>query len=80
MLMVPQAISHEMKASATSLYDLMDSFDLDMLQLNVESCRSIINYLDDKRIATEQEDDETYGFKKRKHFIDVKQYEAAWLL
>ena len=47
-MMVPSAISHEKKTSAQKyapLEELMDSFDLEMLQLNIDTCSSIINYL-----------------------------------
>ena len=41
----------------TPLDDLANEFDLDMLKLNVESCRSIVDYLRKKRDAQRQQSD-----------------------
>mmetsp|Transcript_26345 Transcript_26345/g.56561 ORF Transcript_26345/g.56561 Transcript_26345/m.56561 type:complete len:586 (+) Transcript_26345:176-1933(+) len=81
-MMVSPAISHEKKAGAqtyTPLDDLMDAFDLDMMQLNVDTCRSIINFLNDKRESVEQGEG-TYAYKKQKNSLDIKSYEATWQL
>ncbi|KAL7542682.1 hypothetical protein ACHAXR_011987 [Thalassiosira sp. AJA248-18] len=58
------------------LEDLMDSFDSEMLQLNIDTCRSIISYLDDKKDTQEGGGDIPVYPKQ----IDQKYYEGAWQL
>ena len=71
--------SNERKTEQTSnkFEKLMDSFDLEMLQLNIESCRSIIRYLNEKK--TSVVDDGTPQ-RNQRHYLSLELYEAAWQL
>ena len=60
------------------LEELMDSFDLDMLRLNIDTCRSIIEYMDAKRETIEQGNGAT-ALMRTEH-LDLQEYEAAWQL
>mmetsp|Transcript_31173 Transcript_31173/g.65969 ORF Transcript_31173/g.65969 Transcript_31173/m.65969 type:complete len:624 (+) Transcript_31173:91-1962(+) len=59
------------------LEELMDSFDSDMLQLNIDTCDAIITYLRNK---SEEHDNGHPGEWKREHCVDLREYEAAWQL
>ena len=58
---------------------LMDSFDGEMSRLNVDACRAIIDYLDDRRDSVER-GDEPSARETRKYCLDRKMYEEAWRL
>jgi len=60
-----------------SLEDLMTTFDLDMAQLNIDTCQSIVNHLDEKRKLAEREKD-VNAFEER--CLDTKAYETVWQL
>ena len=75
------AVSNENKAPPDQKYakleKMMDVFDREMLELNIKTCRDIINYLDEKRdcvIGGASSDG------KRRHLIELKLYEKAWQL
>lgn len=61
------------------LKDLMTSFDLEMAQLNIDSCRSIVDYLKEKRIWVEQGND-LNSFEERRSYLDPSAYESVWQL
>jgi len=61
-----------------TLEKLMDSFDLQMLQLNIDTCSSIIEYLRNK--SAEQEGNDTPLYQKPNHYLDLDMYAAAWQL
>lgn len=74
--------SHErsvQKQKYPPLEDLMASFDLDMAQLNIDTCRSIVNRLDEKRKCAEQGKD-VNAFEEHRSCLDTKAYESAWQL
>ena len=56
---------------------LMDSFDRKMLQLNIYSCRSIVNYLNEKKDRFELGDN-SYTYETQRECIDINSYEEAW--
>ena len=55
---------------------LMDSFDLDMLQLNIDTCNSIISYLHARKESVEQGDG--IAAHNNPQCINIKDYEATW--
>ena len=61
------------------LDELMDSFDLGMLRLNIDTCRSIIEYMDAMRETVKQGHGAT-TLSRRGHHLDLQEYEAAWQL
>ena len=66
---------------STLLEKQMDSFDLGMLQLNVDTCQSIIKFLEKKKEAAEQEDSNASVHRPQNGLhLDLKEYEAAWRL
>ena len=56
---------------------LMDSVDREMLQLNIDSCRSIVNYLNEKKDRVELGDN-SYTYETQRECIDINSYEEAW--
>mmetsp|Transcript_27091 Transcript_27091/g.65109 ORF Transcript_27091/g.65109 Transcript_27091/m.65109 type:complete len:571 (+) Transcript_27091:218-1930(+) len=81
-MITPPKASGETKACTqnyTPLDDLMDSFDLDMVQLNIDTCRSIINYLHAKKESIE-EGDNAAAYENQKQYINIREYEATWRL
>lgn len=71
----------EQKDSAQSnglLEELMDSFGLQMLQLNIDTCNSIIEYLRNKSAG--QAVDCTSLYQKPNRCLDLNMYEEAWQL
>ena len=60
------------------LEELMNKFDTEMLQLNINTCTSIINYLHEKRDAATNDDSPTYG--NQEHSLNLEAYEEAWQL
>ena len=62
-----------------SLDQFMSSFDLEMAQLNIDNCRSIINYLEEKRRWVEL-GNEMYSFEGRRSCLDSMAYESVWKL
>ncbi|KAL9188223.1 hypothetical protein ACHAXT_006601 [Thalassiosira profunda] len=61
------------------LEELMDSFDIGMLRLNIDTCGSIIEYMDAKRELVHQGHGAT-ALMRREHHLDLQEYEAAWQL
>ena len=69
-----QMMSHspEPRARESSpLEAFMDSFDREMLQLNLSACRSIVNYLDEKKDSVERGDNLS-DCKTQKYCLDPK--------
>ncbi|KAL7546675.1 hypothetical protein ACHAWF_010978 [Thalassiosira exigua] len=64
------------KSIAASLDELMDSFDLDMLRLNIDTCQSILNHLNMVKEAVEQGS----VYQRQKQQIVPKRFEIAWQL
>lgn len=56
---------------------LMDSFDRKMLQLNIDTCQSIVNYLNEKKDCVELGDN-SYTYETQRGCIDINSYEEAW--
>ena len=56
---------------------LMESFDRKMLQLNIDTCRSIVNYLNEKKDHAELGDNSN-TCETQRDYIDIKSYEEAW--
>jgi cap1 methyltransferase len=63
-----------------SLEELMDSFDCKMLQLNIDTCRSIISFLEEKRDATEGGGLLLFQKQRRRADLDLRLYEESWQL
>ena len=61
----------------SSLESLMDSFDGEMAKLNLDACRSIVNYLDDKKRSVEGEE---VAWNSHRYSLNPRQYEEAWQL
>lgn len=57
---------------------LINSFDMKMLQLNIDSCRSIVKYLDERRLAAKSGAMSKIYDKRRD--IDPYSYEQLWQL
>ncbi len=55
----------------------MDSFDGEMAKLNLNTCRSIVKYLDDKRASVERGD---ISWNSQGYSLDPRQFEEAWQL
>ena len=76
------AVSNENKAPPDQKYakleEMMDVFDREMLELNIKTCRDIINYLDEKRDCIMGGKSTSDG--KEKQLIDLTLYEEAWQL
>ncbi|KAL3772143.1 hypothetical protein ACHAW5_000198 [Stephanodiscus triporus] len=69
--------SQEPRARESSpLEELMDSFDKEMLQLNINACRSIVNYLDKKKESVERGDNSS-DRKTQRYCLDPKVFEEA---
>ncbi|KAL3772138.1 hypothetical protein ACHAW5_000193 [Stephanodiscus triporus] len=69
--------SPEPRARESSpLEELMDSFDREMLQLNINACRSIVNYLDEKKESVERGDNSS-DRKTQRYCLDSKVFEEA---
>ena len=62
----------------TQLEELMNKFDTEIKQLNINTCQSIITYLHEKRDAVTNDDSPTYG--NQEHSLNLKAYEEAWQL
>ena len=60
------------------LEELMNKFDTEMIQLNINTCQSIVNYLHEKRDAVTNDDSSTYA--NQEHSLNLKAYEEAWQL
>lgn len=78
-MMVPSATTEKKAGSLqyAPLGELMDSFDRDMMQLNIDTCRSIINCMNNKKDSLERGDGAS---PYKKNCLDLKNYEAAWKL
>ena len=64
--------SPEPRARESSpLEAFMDSFDREMLQLNLNACRSIVNYLNEKKDSVERGDNSS-DRKTRRYCLDPK--------
>ena len=61
------------------LEDLMTSFDLDIAQLNIDACRSIVDYLDERRIWAERGND-VHSYEENRSCLDSNAYELEWQL
>jgi hypothetical protein len=55
----------------------MDLFDGEMAKLNLNTCRSIVKYLDDKRASVERGD---ISWNSQGYSLDPRQFEEAWQL
>ena len=65
----------------TLLEKQMDSFDLGMLQLNIDTCHSIIDFLEKKKEVAEQEDSKASAHRLQNGLhLDLKEYEEVWRL
>ncbi|KAL7507297.1 hypothetical protein ACHAXN_004487 [Cyclotella atomus] len=62
----------------SSINDILHSFDLQMLELNIESCRSIVNHLNERTSAAQN--CELRSTFKQKNDIDLKLYGHSWQL
>lgn len=66
--------------NCTQFDEFVDSYDRSMLQLNIDSCHSIMNYLDEKKNAAICGDGSASVYKKWKQYIDPAKYEFEWQL
>ena len=62
-----------------------DTFDRDMLRLNLKACFSILTYLENKQQHKQQESDSNYyghyrGFRDGSSMVDIAKYKQAWQL
>ncbi|KAL7515854.1 hypothetical protein ACHAWX_000924 [Stephanocyclus meneghinianus] len=73
-----EKVSVQRHDNYSNLNTLMHSFDIQMLQLNIDACRSILDHLNERSLAAQKGD--VSAVHQQKIGIDLQKYERLWQL